>query len=110
MSDEKKVEQLNDEALEAVSGGVTRELKAAYACIRGDYGNGQERVVNLMRAGYDPNTVQALVNAVMMGYDKVALDVINGQYGNGNARIANLRKAGYDPNAVQNLVNHIIWE
>ena len=109
MSEEKKIENLSDETLESVSGGVTAELKAAYACIQGTYGNGQERVLNLMKAGYDPNLVQGMVNSIMAGYDKVALDVINGKYGNGTDRIKALRKAGYDPNAVQTLVNHIIW-
>ena len=30
MSEEKKIESLNDEALSSVAGGVTAELKAAY--------------------------------------------------------------------------------
>lgn len=109
MSEEKKIESLSEESLESVSGGITPELKAAYACINGVYGNGQERVINLMRAGYDPNLVQGLVNSIMAGYDKVALDVINGAYGVGQARIINLTRAGYDANAVQTLVNHIMW-
>ena len=109
MSDEKKIEAISDESLENVAGGVTAELKAAYACIRGEYGNGQERVIALTRAGYDANVVQGLVNSLVAGYDKVAIDVINGKYGNDQARINNLRKAGYDPVAVQTLVNHILW-
>ena len=110
MSEEKKLEALTDEALEKVAGGITPELKAAYACIRGDYGNGQERVLNLTRAGYDANLVQTLVNGIMAGNDRVALDVINGKYGVGNARVIALRRAGYDPDSVQALVNHIIWQ
>ncbi len=109
MSEEKKIEQLSDESLENVAGGVTPELKAAYACVRGDYGNGQARVIALTRAGFDAAVVQNLVNGIVAGYDKVAIDVINGKYGNGEARVIALRRAGYDPNAVQNLVNHIIW-
>ena len=109
MSEEKKIESLNDEALSSVAGGVTAELKAAYACIRGEYGNGQDRVLALRRAGYDPNVVQGLVNSLMAGYDKVAIDVMNGKYGNGQARINALQAAGYDAYAVQNLVNHIMW-
>ena len=110
MSEEKKIEALSDESLENVAGGVTPELKAAYACIRGEYGNGQERVLNLTRAGYDAALVQGMVNGIMAGYDKVALDVINGAYGVGEARVVALRKAGYDPTAVQTLVNHILWK
>ena len=109
MSEEKKIESLNDEALSSVAGGVTAELKAAYACIRGEYGNGQERVLALRRAGFDPNVVQGLVNSLMAGYDRVAIDVMNGKYGNGTQRVLNLQRAGYDANAVQMLVNHIMW-
>ena len=109
MSEEKKIESLNDEALSSVAGGVTAELKAAYACIRGEYGNGQDRVLALRRAGYDPNVVQGLVNSLLAGYDKVAIDVMNGKYGNGTQRVLNLQRAGYDANAVQMLVNHIMW-
>ena len=112
MSEEKKIESLNDEALSSVAGGVTAELKAAYACIRGEYGNGNDRIVNLRRAGYDPNVVQGLVNGVMAGHDRVARDVINGVYGNGTDRVINLRRAGYsdaDINSIQNLVNHTLW-
>ena len=109
MSDEKKIENLSDDSLSSVSGGVTRELKAAYACIRGDYGNGADRTTNLLRAGYDPTLVQSLVNGIMNGYDRVAVDVINGKYGVDAARVNALRKAGYDPNAVQLLVNHMLW-
>lgn len=110
MSDEKKV--LSDSDLESVSGGVTKELTAAYACIRGEYGNGSDRVANLRKAGLDPNVVQGLVNSVMAGHDKVAHDVIMGKYGNNTDRIINLRKAGYsdaDINAIQTLVNHTLW-
>ncbi len=108
MSEEKKFESLADDALASVAGGVTAELKAAYACIRGDYGNGQERVIALRRAGFDPNLVQGLVNSLLAGYDKVAIDVMNGKYGNGQARIIALSAAGYDPNEIQNLVNHML--
>ena len=110
MNEEKKIEILSDESLEKVAGGVTAELKAAYACIRGEYGNGQERVLALTRAGFDANLVQSLVNSIMAGNEKVALDVINGKYGVGDARVHALRKAGYDPVAVQTLVNHILWK
>ena len=107
MSD--NIVKLADEALENVSGGMTRNLKAAYACINGDYGNGEARFAALRKAGFDPNVVQGLVNSLMAGYDKVAIDVMNGKYGNGTQRVLNLQRAGYDANAVQMLVNHIMW-
>ena len=109
MSEEKKIESLSDESLEKIAGGITPELKAAYACINGVYGNGTERRLNLMRAGYDPDLVQGMVNSIMAGYDKVAIDVLNGAYGVGQERILNLTRAGYDAAAVQTLVNHILW-
>ena len=111
MSEEKTI--ISESELESVAGGVTRELVAAYACIRGEYGNGNDRVVNLRRAGYDPNVVQGLVNGVMAGHDSVAIDVINGKYGNGSDRVVNLRRAGYndaDINSIQTLVNHTLWK
>ena len=107
MSEEKKVEVLADEALEEVSGGVTRNMRAALACIRGDYGNGQDRVARLTRAGYDYEVVQGLVNDYLK-YGDVARDVINGNYGNGADRVARLRKAGYPPETIQNLVNNLL--
>ena len=102
------IEKLNDERLEAVAGGMTAELKAAYACIRGDFGNGAARVAALRKAGFDPEVVQGLVNSILAGNEKVALDVIDGKYGNGEARVIALRKAGYDPEVIQKLVNGML--
>lgn len=41
--------------------------KIAWLVIRGDYGNGDERVSRLTRAGYDPAQVQARVNELVRG-------------------------------------------
>ena len=102
-----EIKKLSDEALEGVSGGMTENLKAAYACINGDYGNGEERFAALRKAGFDPNVVQGLVNDLLQ-YESVAKDVIDGKYGNGQERIDNLRKAGYPYEVVQNLVNNML--
>jgi Cpl-7 lysozyme C-terminal domain. len=102
-----EVIKLNDETMENISGGMTANLKAAYACINGDYGNGEARFAALRRAGFDPNVVQGLVNDLLK-YEKVAKDVINGKYGNGEARKAALAKAGYPYDKVQNLVNNML--
>ena len=59
------IEKLNDEVLENVSGGMTANLRAAYACINGDYGNGEARRAALARAGYDYDTIQNLVNNML---------------------------------------------
>ena len=99
--------KLTDEALEKVSGGMTAELKAAYACINGDYGNGEARFAALRRAGFDPNVVQGLVNDLLK-YEKVAKDVIDGKYGNGEVRKRALAAAGYPYDKIQNLVNNML--
>ncbi len=101
------MEKLNDELLEKVSGGMTANLRAAYACIRGDFGNGEARVAALRRAGYDPKVVQGLVNDLLK-YEDVAKDVIEGKYGNGDARRIALIRAGYDYEVIQNLVNNML--
>ena len=102
------IEKLNDEVLDLVSGGMTREMQAAYDVVEGKYGNGEARVAALRRAGLDPVKVQRLVNGLCWGYETAAKDVINGKYGNGSARVAALRRAGYDPKLVQDLVNGIL--
>jgi len=107
MSEEKKL--MDEEQLDAVAGGVTANLLAAYDVLAGKYGEGQERRARLAAAGFDYNQVQSLVNALWKGYGPVANDVINGKYGNSVERRANLIRAGYDPDQVQNLVNNLIW-
>ena len=101
------IEKLKDEVLENVSGGMTANLRAAYACINGDYGNGEDRVAALRKAGFDPKVVQGLVNDLLK-YEKVAQDVIDGKYGNGEARRVALTRAGYDYDVIQNLVNNML--
>jgi bacteriocin-like protein len=107
MSDEMK--KLSEKQLDAVSGGTTANLVAAYDVLAGKYGEGQDRVNRLSAAGYNYNDVQSLVNALCKGYGPVAADVVNGRYGNNAARRANLIRAGYDPDQVQNLVNNMVW-
>ena len=102
-----EIVKLTDEALGNVSGGMTDNLKAAYACIEGIYGNGADRVAALTKAGYDPKVVQGLVNDLLK-YEKVAKDVIDGKYGNGDARRVALARAGYDYDTIQNLVNNML--
>ena len=105
MSDMNK---LNDEAMDAVAGGVSANYLAAMDVMAGKYGNGEERKVRLAAAGYDYWAVQRLVNGMAKGYDKVALDVIAGRYGNDQYRVNALRAAGYDAELVQEMVNNIL--
>ena len=109
------IEKLSEDMLNSVAGGTSAELNAAYACIRGDYGDGAARVAALRKAGFDPDVIQRMVNSLLagtepaaVGYEQVARDVINGKYGNGADRVAALRKAGYDPAVIQKIVNNMI--
>ena len=102
------MDQVKDEVLEDVTGGMTANYRAALDVMDGKYGNGEERKARLAAAGYDYWAVQRLVNGLAWGYDKVAIDVINGKYGNDQYRINALRAAGYDPYLVQDLVNGML--
>lgn len=42
--------------------------KAALDVIAGKYGNGEERIKRLWDAGYNPQAVQTIVNALMSDY------------------------------------------
>ncbi len=108
MMENKKMQRMSDEALDAVSGGMTRNMAAAYDVLEGKYGNGEERRRRLEAAGYNYWEVQRLVNGLCKDYDKVAKDVINGKYGNGQYRINALTAAGYDAKLVQDIVNGIL--
>ena len=107
MSEKRK--SLDDQQLDAVSGGVTANLAAAYDVLAGKYGEGEERRRKLIAAGYNYSEVQRRVNALFNGYGPVASDVINGRYGGSEVRRDNLIRAGYDPDMVQDLVNNLIW-
>lgn len=80
--------------------------------IRGKYGNGAERTVNLIKAGYDPTVVQRCVNGILLGQYKtvedVAREVIAGKWGNGTDRRIALEGAGYSYADVQTIVNRML--
>ena len=65
MSEEKKIESLADDALEAVSGGMSDQLRAAYDVNRGVYGSGSACTSRLWAAGLNPNTVLKLADALL---------------------------------------------
>lgn len=88
--------------------------------IAGKWGNGADRERRLREAGYNPQTIQALVNQNLgassakptpapqpsfKSIATIAQEVINGQWGNGADREKRLKAAGYDPKAVQAEVN-----
>ena len=47
--------------------GGGNDADIARAVIRGDWGNGQERVDKLTAAGYDYSTIQGIVNQMLAG-------------------------------------------
>lgn len=97
------------------TGGKKSNDEIANEVIAGKWGNGADRQANLQAAGYDYNTIQALVNQKLgaapapkpakKSNDTIANEVIAGQWGNGPDRQARLQAAGYDYNAIQALVN-----
>lgn len=80
--------------------------------IAGKWGNGEDRVTRLTRAGYDAKKVQAKVNKILAGREKksvgeLAREVYQGKWGNGAERVRRLTEAGYDYHAVQKRVNEM---
>ena len=85
--------------------------------IAGGWGNGPDRTARLRAAGYNPNTIQALVNQKLSGKpsapakparksnDLIANEVLAGMWGNGPTRQKRLAAAGYNYKAIQALVN-----
>ena len=89
--------------------------------IAGKWGNNPQRAQKLRAAGYDPNTIQALVNQKLSGKssskpapapapakksnETIAQEVLAGKWGNNPQRAQKLKAAGYDPNTIQALVN-----
>ena len=85
----------------------------AQEVINGAWGNGEDRKNKLSAAGYDYNTIQAIVNQKLgskpvsdkKSNETIANEVIQGKWGNGQDRVNKLKAAGYDYNAIQAIVN-----
>ena len=83
--------------------------------IANKWGTGTTRIQSLTSAGYDPTTIQNLVNAKLKGTatkktnQQIATEIYRGLggWGNGQTRINKLKTAGYDPVEVQKLVNRM---
>lgn len=87
------------------------DQEIAKEVIAGKWGNGVTRIDNLKNAGYNPDTIQNLVNTYMSGKrsnTEIAKEVIRGIWGNGSDRIRRLRNAGYNPETIQAIVNRMI--
>jgi GH25 family lysozyme M1 (1,4-beta-N-acetylmuramidase) len=84
--------------------------EVANQVIAGSWGNGEDRKNKLSAAGYDPATIQNLVNTKLgqtakKSKEDVATEVLGGLWGDGNDRVNRLKNAGYDPNTIQGIVN-----
>ena len=77
--------------------------------LRGEWGNGADRVNRLKTAGYDPVAVQNAVNRAkaptLKSNDAIAAEVISGKWGNGADRVNRLKASGYNPTLIQQAVN-----
>ena len=115
-----KIQAKVNELLGAVKPAGTKTVDdLAKDVIRGDWGNGQERIDKLTAAGYDYKAIQAKVNELMAPkpaaapaagktLEEVAKEVIQGKWGNGQERKDKLTAAGYDYNTVQAKVNELL--
>lgn len=94
------------------------ESDVAKEVIQGKWGNGDDRINRLRGAGYNPDSIQNIVNSILSAPTKiytskksesdVAKEVIRGVWGNGSDRIRRLRNAGYNPENIQKIVNTMI--
>ncbi len=115
-----KIQAKVNELLGAVKPAGTKTVDdLAKEVIRGDWGNGQDRIDKLTAAGYDYKAIQAKVNELMAPkpaaapaagktLEEVAKEVIQGKWGNGQERKDKLTAAGYDYNTVQAKVNELL--
>lgn len=101
--------------LHAVTPPTNSLTTVAKEVIAGKWGDGQDRINRLTKAGYNPDDVQREVNRLYWGNEsvkptneEVAREVIAGKWGNGEERIRRLKTAGYDPVAIQALVNKLM--
>lgn len=108
MAEERKPVRISDEEIENITGGTTREYRAAWDVINGCYGGGSQCYNNLWAAGLNADTVMYLANGISSGYLAVANDILNNKYGVGQERMNNLAAAGFDPNLAQALVNGML--
>ncbi|MEY8292054.1 CHAP domain-containing protein [Carnobacteriaceae bacterium 52-44] len=82
--------------------------------IRGEWGDGEERITRLNNAGYDESAIQKEVNRLMKSKNNqksngiIAREVIQGKWGNGDKRKKNLTEAGYNYTTIQKIVNSLI--
>ena len=101
----------------ATPAASTSITEVANDVIRGEWGNGSDRINRLKAAGYDPSAVQDAVNSILNGntpaapaksVEAIAKEVIQGKWGNGVDRKQRLAAAGYNYDQVQAAVNKLV--
>lgn len=92
---------------------INKIREAAIATIRGDYGNGAERIKRLTEAGFDPEVVQTYVNKIReaaggtWNFTDAMLDAIDAEMGSAEA-LSNmsdeqLKSMGYTDDQIQGM-------
>src|SRR5699024_10970626 len=81
--------------------------------IQGKWGNGDERISRLKKAGYNTSNVQKEVNQILKknsrkSNETIAREVVQGKWGNGQERKNKLTEAGYVYSAIKKIVNTLI--
>ena len=81
--------------------------------IQGKWGNGDNRISRLKKAGYNVSAIQREVNQILKNNshksnEVIAKEVIQGKWGNGQERKKRLTKAGYNYATIQKIVNQMM--
>lgn len=92
---------------------INKIREAAIATIRGDYGNGDERIKRLTEAGFDPEVVQAYVDKIReaaggtWNFTDAMLDAIDAEMGSAEALSKmsdeQLKSMGYTDDQIQGM-------
>ena len=81
--------------------------KIANEVIQGKFGNGSERINNLLSCGYtnlEIKQIQSVVNSIL-SEERLVNEVIQGKWGNGSERKEKLEMEGFNYDYIQSKVN-----
>ena len=86
---------------------LDKSIEIANEVIQGKYGNGSERINNLLNCGYtnlEIKQIQSVVNSIL-SEEKLVNEVIQGKWGNGSERKEKLEMEGFNYDYIQSKVN-----
>lgn len=86
---------------------IDKIVTIANEVIQGKYGNGSERINNLLNCGYteiEIKRIQSVVNSIL-SEERLVNEVIQGKFGNGSERKEKLEKEGFSYDYIQSKVN-----